>query len=195
MVDVGAAGRQSDGGVFQASEIGQKFINNEMNVPAAAPLVSGGPELPFVLVGDEAFALSEFMMRPYPRCNELNLRKRVFNYRLSRARRIIECAFGTLVRIFQVLASPMKTSLLVNIQVVNACVCLHNFLIIHDKNRERCERDLNESNTTNYDSGADEDEAVPGINTHERIRFNFSKYFMEEGAIDFQWQKALNSDF
>jgi len=37
----------------------------------------------FVLVGDEAFALTHFMMRPYPRANDLNLKQKVFNYRLS----------------------------------------------------------------------------------------------------------------
>ncbi|KYN06774.1 hypothetical protein ALC62_02274 [Cyphomyrmex costatus] len=37
------------------------------------------------------------MMRPYPRSRKLDIGKKVFNYRLSRARRIVESAFGILV--------------------------------------------------------------------------------------------------
>jgi hypothetical protein len=48
--------------------------------------------MPFVLVGDEAFALSEHVLRPYPNINWTRL-KHIFNYRLSRARRIVECTF------------------------------------------------------------------------------------------------------
>ena len=51
-----------------------------------------GP-MPYVIVGDEAFPLQNHLMRPYPGrgCPE---DQQVFNYRLSRARRIVENAFG-----------------------------------------------------------------------------------------------------
>jgi hypothetical protein len=48
-----------------------------------------------VLVGDEAFALSEHVLRTYPNRN-LTFLKRVYNCRLSRARRMVECTFGIL---------------------------------------------------------------------------------------------------
>lgn len=54
-------------------------------------------------MGDEAFKISCLMMRPYP-ANNFTIEQRVFNYRLSRARRVIENAFGILVsrwRIFK----------------------------------------------------------------------------------------------
>lgn len=94
-VDIGAEGRQSDGGIFQRSDIGIAFENNLLNVPSPEN-VSENCILPFVLVGDEAFPLKTYMMRPFPR-KSLTYEKRIFNYRLSRARRIIESTFGLLV--------------------------------------------------------------------------------------------------
>lgn len=36
MVDIGAVGRESDGGDFQ-NIIGRKILNNEINIPAPVP--------------------------------------------------------------------------------------------------------------------------------------------------------------
>lgn len=58
MVDVGALGRQRDGGVFNASIIGQSLKSGELNIPVAEPLVPGDDSMPYVLIGDEAFASS-----------------------------------------------------------------------------------------------------------------------------------------
>ncbi|KAL3226063.1 hypothetical protein MRX96_004507 [Rhipicephalus microplus] len=74
MVDVEAYGKQSDGGVLEQSKL-----------PA-----------PCVFVGDEAFQLRTDFLRPYPG-RGLNPSERVFNYRLSRARRFADNAFGILV--------------------------------------------------------------------------------------------------
>jgi len=49
----------------------------------------------YAFVGDEAFPLKLYMLRPYSRDN-LTDAQRIFNYRLSRARRVIENAFGIL---------------------------------------------------------------------------------------------------
>ena len=54
-----------------------------------------GAIAPYVFVGDDAFALKKFMMKPYPQQN-LTADKRVYNYRHSRAKRISENLFGIL---------------------------------------------------------------------------------------------------
>ncbi|XP_018405472.1 PREDICTED: uncharacterized protein LOC108781856 [Cyphomyrmex costatus] len=57
LVDIGAEGRQSDGGIFANSKFGQRLERNEMNLPQPSAVEPNGPPLPYVLVADEAFAL------------------------------------------------------------------------------------------------------------------------------------------
>lgn len=66
-------------------------------------------------------------MKTYPQAG-LNLERRIFNYRLSRARRVIENTFGILVSRFGVLQNPIALSPEKVQIVVLACCYLHNFL-------------------------------------------------------------------
>ncbi|XP_066259612.1 uncharacterized protein [Euwallacea similis] len=53
--------------------------------------------VPFVIVGDGAFRLSKYVMKPYTRSAALiDVNKFIFKYRLSRARRVAENAFALL---------------------------------------------------------------------------------------------------
>lgn len=57
VVDIGAEGRRSDGGIFiPHSDLGVSPSNNEFSLPPARQLEENGPDLSYVLVGDEAFA-------------------------------------------------------------------------------------------------------------------------------------------
>jgi len=50
--------------------------------------------LSYCFVGDEAFPLKQWMLRPDPGRGLQSFSRKVYNYRLSRARRTIENAFG-----------------------------------------------------------------------------------------------------
>ncbi|KAJ8914373.1 hypothetical protein NQ315_011361, partial [Exocentrus adspersus] len=66
-------------------------------------------------------------MRPYPGRN-LTAEQRIFNYRFSRARRVIENAFGILVNRWRLLRTMVSVKV-ENIDVfVKAIICLHNFV-------------------------------------------------------------------
>ena len=66
-------------------------------MPIIILLIAGtvGPALPIVMVGDKAFPLRRYMMRPYPG-RVLDEQKAVFIYRLCQARRIVENGLGIL---------------------------------------------------------------------------------------------------
>jgi len=87
-VEVGAYGSSSDSNVFQKSTFGKLLGSNKLNIPDPRVLPSDaeGLSMPFVLLGDEAFALSEHVLRPYPN-KKLTFLKLIYNYRLSRAGR------------------------------------------------------------------------------------------------------------
>ncbi|XP_025266672.1 protein ANTAGONIST OF LIKE HETEROCHROMATIN PROTEIN 1-like [Camponotus floridanus] len=97
MVDIGAQGRHNDGGIFKGSIMGQRFENKQMELPPPCPLSNCSISVPYMLVADAAFQLNEYTLRPYPG-NRLNKTREIFNYRLSRARRVVENAFGIMTK-------------------------------------------------------------------------------------------------
>ncbi|CAG2233049.1 unnamed protein product [Mytilus edulis] len=127
-VDVGTNGRTSDGGTFQNCSLNQALECNDLNIPEPTPLPSRNKPTPYVFVADEAFPLKENIMRPYPQRGGLDDSRRIFNYRLSRARRIVENAFGILCNRFRVMRAPILLSPEKVTHVVMACCALHNYL-------------------------------------------------------------------
>ena len=63
--------------------------------------------VPYALVADDAFPLTRHTMKPYATDLNKGSPKRVFNYRLSRARRIVENAFWLLVSLFRIFRKPI----------------------------------------------------------------------------------------
>jgi len=86
------------------------------------------------MVGDEAFQLTNFMMRPYLGKGGLTKEKQIFNYPLSRARRMIECTFGLLACQWRIFRRPINTSIKTAINIVKATIVLHNLLRENNNN-------------------------------------------------------------
>ena len=66
-------------------------------------------------------------MRPYPG-DCLTEEKRVFNYRLSRARRVVESAFGILASRFRCFCRPLLLQHKNATAFIKGAVVSHNFL-------------------------------------------------------------------
>lgn len=182
-VDCGGNGRISDGGIYKNSSLYKAINDNNMlNFPAPTPLPGRNKRVPYCIIGDDAFALSHNLMKPYPRSSNLSVKQKIFNYRLCRARRVVENAFGILSSRFLIFRRPMDTNLKTTEFIIMACCALHNYL--------RPETFVNADNTT-FD-------ILPNI-THEggnfssnvarNIREEFADYFVTQGDIDFQWSK------
>ena len=106
-----------------------KLAGEENPLGIAAPKCLAGQRnpIPHICVGEDAFPLTSYMMKPYSQIG-LTEEKRIFNYRLSRCRRISENAFGFLGNRWRVFRSrinlaPEKVSIL-----VLGAITLHNYL-------------------------------------------------------------------
>ena len=128
LVDIGDSGRESDGSVFAASSIGRALSRDLLNVPKPRQIPGSDKKFPYVIVGDEAFPLKTYLLKPYAR-NVLDDSKRIFNYRLSRARRVIENAFGIMASRFRIFHKPINSAPENVKNIVKAAVALHNFLL------------------------------------------------------------------
>ncbi|KAL3209191.1 hypothetical protein MRX96_009379 [Rhipicephalus microplus] len=128
MVDVGAYGKQSDGGVLEQSKFGKRLQQGKLPLPKDLHLPNTSLPAPFVFVGDEAFQLRTDFLSPYPG-SVLNPSERVLNYRLSRARRCAENAFGILVTRWRILKRTMGENPANSESNVKAMCVLHNFLM------------------------------------------------------------------
>ena len=77
--------------------------------------------MPYFLIGDDAFSLQTWMMKPFSRMN-MERPERIFNYRLSRARRVVENAFGILANRFRCMLGTMWQDVENTVTIVMAYV-------------------------------------------------------------------------
>lgn len=199
MCDFGINGRISDGGVIGHTNFYKKLKSGTLNLPKASNPINSKRSLPFVFVGDEAFALRPDFLKPFSQ-RHLDHDKKIFNYRLSRARGKIENSFGILAARFQIFQSPIRLKLESIDKVVMASCVLHNFLRKVSTNTYTPPDSVDEENASegNFQLGL---RANPmhftGLkNTFARnygseadqTRVSFMKYFNEEGAVSWQEQ-------
>ena len=67
-------------------------------------------------------------MKPFP-VETLGPKERIFNYRLCRARRIIENTFGIATTRFRIFQRPIIAKVENVVAITKAVVALHNFLM------------------------------------------------------------------
>lgn len=116
-IDIGTNVRVNDARVFSKSSFYEALENKTLKIP------SNG-----VFVADDAFPLRKDMLKPYSRIRRLTTTQKIFNYRLSRARRTVENAFGILTSRFRILEKPIPI-LVENVPIIIKTICtLHNWL-------------------------------------------------------------------
>lgn len=132
-VDIGQIGSASDSGIWDRSEFGTAWKNKAVNTPPPIPLPGTQELTEYVMVGDEAFPLQANLLRPFPGRDLDTMVKKRYNYRLSRARRVVENAFGILTNRFRVLFTTIDANAEKATSIVKTCCVLHNMLCtVHD---------------------------------------------------------------
>jgi hypothetical protein len=126
-VEAGAHGVCSDAQIFNGFQLKRRVEADRFNIPDAAPLPGDNQPMPFFFIADDAFALKSWLQKPYSR-HHLDYQERILNYRLSRARRVVENAFGILANRFRCLLGALPQVPETCELVVLACVCLHNLM-------------------------------------------------------------------
>ncbi|XP_004917635.1 uncharacterized protein LOC101731903 [Xenopus tropicalis] len=195
MIDVGKNGRLSDSGVIEQTRFYRALKESKLNLPPVTETTKG---LNFHFVADEAFTLHEHLLKPFPP-PVLSKDRTVFNYRLSRARHVVENAFGILASRFRIFHMPINLSPEKIGIVVTACCVLHNFL---RRNDTEGYAPLNMLDRENIDNGtfipgewrSERPRLVPLQSVEpetiesaaERNRDKYMEYFNGPGAVEWQ---------
>lgn len=107
--------------MWSRSKFGIDLEHGHIDLPPPKNLPQTDILVHHVFVGDEAFPLKMYLLRPYNR-KDLRDAERVYNYRLSRTRRVIENAFGILVSRWQILTRTICCSPDKAINIIKAIV-------------------------------------------------------------------------
>lgn len=126
-VNIGAQGGCSDAQIWNQSELKKAIERGLIGMPTATPLPGDDKPMGYYIIADDAFGMKTWLMKPFSRRCLAN-DERIFNYRLSRARRVVENAFGILANRFRCLLSVMNQKPDTVHVIVLACVCLHNIM-------------------------------------------------------------------
>ncbi|XP_070549934.1 uncharacterized protein [Ptychodera flava] len=127
---VGWPGSAHDARVYANSKLHQRLTDNQL-LPDTTRQI-GDAEVPLMLLGDPAYQLQKHLMKPYSDTGSLTADENYFNRRLSRARMVIENAFGHLKGRWRCLLKRHDCVLDMIPTIVASCCILHNLCKRHD---------------------------------------------------------------
>ena len=104
-INIGWPGRVHDACVFANSEVFHRGENSDLfpNWMQTISLPDRESAMPVVLLGDPAYPLKPWLMKPYSDRVILTNQQQTFNYRLSRARMAIDNSYWSPVRQMEML--------------------------------------------------------------------------------------------
>lgn len=157
------------------------LVQQNLGIPRPAKFHGVTSAMPYVIVGDEAFGLTNFLLTPYAG-NHLPEKKRIFNYRLTLARRHVECTFGILTNKWRILHRALDTSVAFADDILTACCVPHNFV----RERDGFQLELNIVGLEDTNLGV---ERVVGTRANVHIiRDTFADYFISNiGELSWQY--------
>ncbi len=126
-IEVGANGPSSDAQIFEDCGLKQAIDQHVIGFPSPIHLPDDDRDTPYFFVGNDAFPLHTYMMKPYVRLG-LEVPERIYNYRTSHCRRVCENAFGILANRYACLLSVIKFQPKIATDIILAAICCHNLM-------------------------------------------------------------------
>ncbi|XP_064115217.1 uncharacterized protein LOC135221346 [Macrobrachium nipponense] len=127
-VNVGAEGGAWDGRTWQKCNLARVITSNRAGLLQDRNLPNDDEPIPFHIVADDPFALNPWLMKPYSHQSQ-DPTKRIFSYRLSRARRVVENSFGLLQMRRRVFGTTMQHDVQVCKKITMWACVMHNLAL------------------------------------------------------------------
>lgn len=126
---VGWPGSVHDARVLAHSSFYRKAISKE--ILNGDSITVENETVPVFVVGDSAYPLSTWLMKPFAQNTALSPQEIQFNYRISKARIVVENAFGRLKARWRRLMKRNDMKIENVPSVITTCCILHNLCEIH----------------------------------------------------------------
>lgn len=123
IVDAGAKGQ-----VTHHLDILQRMMQRAAPPPSSSSLPGTHLSSPYVLIGNDAFPLTEYLVKPFSG-SSLTVQQQAFNDRIFQAQHVADSAFGVLLHRFHILRTEVNLAPEKAAMVCMACCYLHNFLL------------------------------------------------------------------
>ncbi|XP_064077660.1 putative nuclease HARBI1 [Macrobrachium nipponense] len=199
-IDVSGNGSSSDAQIYNESDLHRGLDQNRIHgFPQPDLLPNDNQDVPYFIIGNDAFSLRTYLMKPYSTRN-LTHEERIFNYRLSRARWVMENAFGILTNRFQILLTTMQHHHETVRIIVEACCILHNLMrtrypVLQNRLVDRAQPDGNlQPGAWREGQNLDDTVVVQGPNTASRDgkrQRNLLKHWCNSPAGSVDWQERM----
>ena len=143
-----------------------------------------------------AFPLLTYLLCPYPG-RQIPLSHQLFNYRLSRARRMVENAFGILAarwRVFhtKIALAPQNVN-----EIVKASSVLHNFIMTQPTSSTSVQQLLEDAPSLSQAEGIRLIRGVGNRAGHEAlfVRDSFREFFAQDNSVSWQYNHVTRGTF
>ena len=123
---LGWTGKSYDGRIFKNSPLYKEYQKRCL-LPTNMLKQISNVELSPLILGDSAYSLENWLMKPYSDRGNLSPDEARFNLALSRSRVVVENAFGRLKGRFQCIAKRLDTTLEHTVNIVTTCCIQHDF--------------------------------------------------------------------
>lgn len=177
IIEVGNHGSQHDSSTFAASSMYRAMKSSSLGIPDDMWLPDMSAKVPLVFLADGAYPLMTHVLKPFrrPIHGHLTVHQKKFNYKLSLARRIVECAFGQLSKRFNLFNKRMEQDPKF-VKIIIKCACLLQNIIIDYNQSKLGFQDYTESSEILNLSGQNNEVEVGAVDNRDK----FLNYFKNQ---------------